>query len=100
MVPDPEFIATAHWQQLSDLLTWLIVFVIFAIGFGLNFLLAHAVIPSLVGTGHLSGKVSRLRAPLYLISLTSLVIAGVFLSLSMSEYDVISSIFGDSWRWY
>ena len=100
MVPAPEFITTVHWQQLSDLLTWLIIFVIFAIGFALNFLLAHAVIPSLVGTGHLSGRVSRLRAPLYLVSLTSLVIAGIFLSLSLSEYGVISSLFGDTWRWY
>ena len=62
---DPEFINSGDWRNIGNLLTfiWLLFFA--AVGFGFNFLMAHAIIPSLIGSGHLPERVGKARPIFY-----------------------------------
>jgi hypothetical protein len=70
---DPEYITKADWNEIGRVLKFLWLFVAFSIAFGANFLLAHAIVPSLVITGHLPQKVLSARRFLYMAALGSLI---------------------------
>jgi hypothetical protein len=62
---DPEFILTGTWLEIAQLLVRMWVFVLFQVVFAFSLLLAHAVIPSLIDTGHLPAATNRIRPVLY-----------------------------------
>ena len=62
---DPEYITSADWRDIGNFLTFIWLILLFAIGFGFNFLLAHAVIPSLIITGHIPERFGRARRLFY-----------------------------------
>ena len=94
---DPQFIDSSAWLSIGDFLTWLVVFVLFVIGFGFNFLLAHSVIPSLVTTGHLPQRAEKLRPMFYVTALVAIVGAIVFLALTSSSASVIADVYERWW---
>ena len=100
-MPDPGPITTAIWQDIGEQLIWLILFVIFIIGFGMNLLLAHAILPSLFITGELPAKISekvpQLRRALYMAALGSLIVAIVFLGLTIAATAVIGDFYERWW---
>jgi len=63
---EPEVIAFGTWMELAQLLVRLWFFVLLQVIFAFSLLLAHGVIPSLVGTGHLPASVDRIRPALYI----------------------------------
>ena len=77
---DPEYITRTDWNEIGRVLKFLWLFVAFSIGFGANFLLAHAIVPSLVTTGHLPSGVLAVRRFLYMAALGALV--GVIFAMS------------------
>ncbi|MCX6024083.1 MAG: hypothetical protein NTZ05_20600, partial [Chloroflexi bacterium] len=81
----------------SPLLVDLWLFVLFMIGFAGFLMLAHAVIPSLVGTHHLPHRAANLRPFLYAISLTSFAIAITIFYNFATNLDVIYGIYGKQW---
>ena len=94
---DPEFITTSFWDRIGGTDTFLFLFGIFVIGFAFIFLTSHAIIPSLVASGHLPERAQRLRRGLYLSATIIFVAAVTFLAISMKFGQVI----GDFWarRW-
>lgn len=70
---DPEALNHTDWRNTSILLRYLWFIVIFAFGFSTHMVLAHAIIPSLVNSGHLpptiENKLKKIRTPFYLLSL-------------------------------
>jgi len=61
-------LSEADWVRLSELVAHVWIFAAAMIITGLSYMLAHAMIPSLMDTGDLPVAVARrMRAPLYLI---------------------------------
>lgn len=61
-------LTAADWVRLSELVAHLWFFAAALIVTGLTYMLAHAMIPSLMDTGDLPAAVARrMRAPLYAI---------------------------------
>ena len=89
---DPAFVDNELWHGISTMLRFLWAYLLFAIGFAALFLTAHAIIPSLVTTGHLPGQVARLRPLLYAAAGGSLVIAAILLALTLANADVVGKI--------
>ncbi len=94
---DPAFVTNEIWHDISGMLRFLWIYVLFIIGFALNLLIAHAVIPSLVGTGHIPVKLAKLRPVFYLASAGLLVVALAALVISMFQVDVVLGVFDRRW---
>ena len=62
---DPEYINSDIWRSTGEILTFIWLLFFSAVGFGFNFLMAHAIIPSLVGSGHLPARLSKARPLFY-----------------------------------
>ena|SRR5438067_1624735 len=68
---DPRILTGDQWIFLNDSLRYLVLFVGLVINTAMSFLLAHAIIPSLVNSGEVPPQTSRFRAILYPISAVS-----------------------------
>ena len=64
MFDDPKALTSANWNDIHVWLTWFWIYLPLVITFALTMLTAHALIPSLIITGHLPASASRLRLPL------------------------------------
>lgn len=78
------------WVRLSELVAHLWFFALALVATGLTYMLAHAMLPSLMDTGDLPAAVARrMRAPLYLVvamgcvAVVVLVIKGTLLALDI-----------------
>ncbi len=94
---DPSFVSNDIWHDLSTMLRFLWVYIFFIIGAAFNFLLAHAVLPSLVNTGQLPARIARLRPLFYMGALGSFVLALVFIILTAVSADVIDRVLPRWW---
>ena len=94
---DPSYVSSDIWHDLSTMLRlfWVYLFVI--IGFASNFLIAHAIIPSLVDSGQLPTRIARLRPLFYLGALSILAVAVVVLVLAITSADVAGRILDRWW---
>mgnify|MGYP001410086748 CR=1 FL=1 len=63
---DPAYITTYVWHEIEVTLGFLWLLPIVVIFFGGNFLMAHAILPSLIETRHLPAGATKLRIPFYL----------------------------------
>lgn len=64
MFDDPKALTSANWNDIHVWLIWFWVYLPLVVTFALTMLTAHAVIPSLIITGHLPASASRWRLPL------------------------------------
>src|SRR5438034_3192688 len=71
---DPRIIDSGQWTLTNESLRFLVLFVGLVINTTMSFLLAHAVIPSLVNSGDMPFGSQRLRLVLYPISAVSAVL--------------------------
>lgn len=83
-------LTAADWVKLSELVANIWFFAAAMVVTGLAYMLAHAMIPSLMDTGDLPAAVARrMRAPLYLIvamgcvAVVVLAIKGTLLALNI-----------------
>ena len=79
MFPDPVALQTENWHDIHVWLTffWLYVPVVFT--FGVTLLTAHAVIPSLIRTGHIPKGANKARIPLTAFAAVLLVVGVVLM---------------------
>ncbi|MBI4297711.1 MAG: hypothetical protein HY676_04190 [Chloroflexi bacterium] len=63
---DPQPLVAQTWDKLSEIVYFLWFFLAAMSAFGGSFLLAHAIIPSLVTTGHISVRVGRFYDPFFI----------------------------------
>jgi hypothetical protein len=71
---DPTILTADQWARINDSLRFLVLFVGLVINTTMSFLLAHAIIPSLVTAGEAPAATSNLRRILYPISAVSAVL--------------------------
>ncbi len=93
---DPAFIDTNIWHDLSTMLRLLWVSVVLVFGIAFNFLVAHAIIPSLADSRQLPTRIVRLRPVFYLAAAGFLVFAVVFIILTAIQIDVVADVW-DRW---
>ena len=94
---DPAFVTNEIWHNISGMLRFLWVYVFFIIGFALNLLIAHAIIPSLVGSGQIPERIANLRPVFYLASGGALVFALAALVISMLQVGIVTDVFNRWW---
>ena len=94
---DPEFISSSDWQQLANLLHFFWFVLLAAIGFGGNFLMAHAIIPSLLGTGHIPSSLENTRKIFYGGAVLSFVLVVFFVSQIAVSVGGLDSVWGRFW---
>ena len=64
MFDDPTALTSENWNNIHLFLQWFWIYLPIVITFAITMLTAHALIPSLVNTGHLPESAQRLRVPL------------------------------------
>ena len=64
MFDDPKALTTVEWNNIHLFLQWIWIYFPLVVTFAITMLTAHALIPSLVITGHLPEAAQRLRVPL------------------------------------
>ena len=64
MFDDPKALTTANWQDISAWLTFFWIYVPVVFTFAVTLLTAHAIIPSLIRTGHIPPGTNKLRVPM------------------------------------
>ena len=94
---DPSYVTTEIWHDLSTVLRFFWVYILFIIVFAANFLLAHAIIPSLVSTGHLPQSFNRVRPLIYIGAFGILTVALLFVVLTLLNIGVIGEVWGRWW---
>jgi len=70
---DPRLMGPEQWMLVDRALSHLVVFLVLAVNTAFSFLIAHAVIPSLVSTGDAPPQVAGFRVALYPVFAASLV---------------------------
>jgi hypothetical protein len=94
---DPEYINSTDWRAIGNLLHFFWFILIFAIGFGFNFLMAHAIIPSLIGTGHLPQRLNRVRRIFYAGAFGAFIMALFCVTRIIGEAHILKSIWERWW---
>ena len=64
MIEDPKALTSVEWNNIHQFLQWFWIYFPIVVTFAVTMLTAHAIIPSLVITGHLPESTQRLRLPL------------------------------------
>ena len=85
MFDDPKALTSANWNDIHVWLVWFWTYLPLVITFGFSMLTAHAVIPSLINTGHLPDSAGRLRIPLTGFAFLVFIAAVVILVLVMNS---------------
>ena len=61
---DPKALTSVDWNNIHIYLKWFWIYFPIVVTFAMTLLMAHAIIPSLVITGHLPESTQKLRIPL------------------------------------
>lgn len=95
---DPDFITRSDWADIGEFLLGLLFIPGLMIVFAFSMLTAHALIPSLVTSGHIPEDFSKLRRVFYIIAFAAM--------LGVISYFVFVAVnadrsFGDVYsRWW
>jgi hypothetical protein len=89
---DPQFIDAARWELIALALRQLVLFVTFMVCMALTFLMAHALIPSLITMDEMPRPMAAFRPLFYAVSAISLVLMvfsfgrAVFIMVPIIQY--------------
>ena len=89
MFEAPKALTSANLHDIHVWLTYFWTYLPLVVAFAVTMLTAHAVIPSLIATGHLPASASRWRMPLSGFAFLVLVAAVVILALGISQTLII-----------
>ena len=84
MFDDPNALTSVEWDKIHSYLQWFWIYFPIVVTFAITMLTAHALIPSLVNTGHLPESTQRLRMPLTGFAVLLFVAAVVILVLGIN----------------
>lgn len=86
---DPEPLNHVDWRHTSLILRWMWMVLIFAFFFAAHMTLAHAILPSLLDSGHIPDgmreRVRKLRFPLYMMSFLLLGVCAYFIAIMVAD---------------
>ncbi len=95
---DPNVISRSDWSDIGDFLFGLLFVPGMMILAAIFMLTAHAIIPSLVASGHIPQEFLKLRGPIYTLVLISFLASIAFLVFVAINAD---NSFGEIWsRWW
>lgn len=98
---DPEPLNSVDWRATSLTLRWIWFIVIFAFGFSTVMVLTHAMIPSLLDSGHipdgLRERVRKLRFPLYATALLFIIGIAVWFGFAADSAHEIRRFWHRDW---
>ena len=95
---EPVTLTTLIWADIGKFLSNMWFFVLLVIIFAASMLIGHNAIPSLVSSGHVPDSLQKLRLPIYIVALISLLAALSFLYVGFGHgLDAISQIYPDYW---
>ena len=98
---DPSRFTFVNWSDTSSILLFIWLFVISVIGFASALLLAHAVIPSLLTSGHvpegMRSLVAKQRLPLYLLAILMLGVVAFWLSAATDAAHELRRFWPRDW---
>jgi hypothetical protein len=90
---DPQYLNREQWDLIGTLLPHFALFVALMVNMAISFLLAHAIIPSLVMTHEIPADVDSLRRILYPISALSFVLAAFALGRTIYLMVIVAQYF-------
>ncbi|MCH7712868.1 MAG: hypothetical protein IIC99_04500 [Chloroflexi bacterium] len=91
MFQDPKALTAIDWQNIHLLLQWLWIYLPLIVTGSVTLVTAHAVIPSLVITGHLPPPALRLRVPLTAFAVVVLAVAAVVIGLALNQATTVEN---------
>ena len=91
MFDDPKALTSANWQDIHLLLQWLWIFLPLIVTGAVTLVTAHALIPSLVITGHLPDNMLKLRIPLTGFAVVILAVAAVVIGLALNQATAVEN---------
>ena len=94
---DPQYITSADWRDIGNLLTFIWLILVFNIGFGFNILMAHAIIPSLISSGHLPQRVNKARRLFYAGALGAISMTAFAIGRAFVEGQFLEGIWSRLW---
>lgn len=97
MFPDPIATGSAQWSDIGQLLHNLWFYVGFVVAFGVTMLTAHAIIPSLISSGHIHRSAGLLRVSLTVAAMVFFAYALTVLSMAVNLAYVLESIYDRFW---
>ncbi|MBI4308343.1 MAG: hypothetical protein HY684_06010 [Chloroflexi bacterium] len=92
---DPRAIFSADWSQLATVTFFLFAFVFFVVLFAFSLLLAHAVLPSLILTGHVAPRANGIRPVLYILAVVFFLAALSTALTAFSPIGVLGQIYAE-----
>ena len=96
MFDDPKSLSSANWNDIHLWLTYFWIYVPLVLTFAFTMLTAHALIPSLINTGHIPSSAGRLRIPLTLFAFLVFA-AAVFMMVLTINKTLDMDRFWDRW---
>lgn len=94
---DPQSLTSADWDQIQTTLVYLWLLWLSVIAMALSLLVAHAIIPSLVTTGHIGQRVERVRPLFYGAAAVAAAIALFAFYGFVTESEVLRTIYTKVW---
>jgi|TARA_B100000809_G_scaffold19011_1_gene16847 hypothetical protein len=86
---DPKALTSVDWNNIHMFLQWLWIYLPIVVTFAITLVTAHALIPSLVSTGHLPESTQKLRIPLTGFAVLLFAAGAVILVLAINaELDI------------
>lgn len=85
MFDDPKALTAADWQNIHLLLQWLWIYLPLIVTAAVTLVTAHALIPSLVITGHLPESTLKMREPLTAVAIVILGVAALIMGLAVGQ---------------
>jgi magnesium-transporting ATPase (P-type) len=94
---DPEAINSLLWSQIGDWLHWFWAYAFCIVILAFTFLIAHAIIPSLVSSGHLPRSFMNIRRPMYIGVFIFMGLAMLFLTWTVNNTYLLEKLYNRFW---
>ena len=94
---DPVAVNAELWSDIGNWLHWLWAYFFCIVILAFTFLTAHAIIPSLVSSGHLPERFMQLRRPLYLGVAIFGGLAMLFLTWTVGNSHLLEDLYNRFW---
>ena len=91
---DPKALTSVDWDNIHLFLQWFWIYFPIVVTFSMTLLMAHAIIPSLVITGHLPESTQKLRIPLTGFAVLLFAVGVVVLILGIDATLDVRNIWG------
>ena len=94
---DPSAVNAALWSDMGNWLHWLWAYFFCIVILAFTFLITHALIPSLVSSGHIPRHYLKLRQPMYVGVITFIAVAMLFLTWTVNNSYLLEGLYNRFW---